>query len=49
MLWMLRGDILEGLDIYDLVPRKLQDALPMERGLEGWGLYFAEEEYWKAW
>ena len=49
MLWMLRGDILEGLDIYDLVPRKLQDALLMERGLEGWGLYFAEEEYWKAW
>ena len=49
MLCMLHGDILEGLDIYDLVPRKLQDALPMERGLEGWGLYFAEEEYWKAW
>lgn len=49
MLCMLRGDILEGLDIYDLVPRKLKDALPMKRGLEFWGLYFAEEEYWKAW
>ena len=49
MMWMLRGDDLEGLNIYDLVPRKLEDALPAELGLEGWGLYFAEEEYWKAW
>lgn len=49
MLWMLLGDILEGLDIYDLTPRKLQDAMPAERGSVGWRLYFAEEEYWKAW
>jgi len=25
MRWMLRGDDLEGLDIYDLVPRKLEE------------------------
>lgn len=46
---MLPGEILEGMDIYDLVSRKLQERFPMERGSEGWGLYFAEEEYWKAW
>jgi hypothetical protein len=49
MRWMLLGDVLEGWDIYDLTPRKLQSAMPAERGSVGWGLYFAEEEYWKVW
>lgn len=48
MMWMLRGDDLEGLNIYDLVPRKLEDALPAELGLKVGGST-AEEEYWKAW
>jgi hypothetical protein len=36
------------VSFYDLVPRKLQDPLPVESGVCGWGLYFVEEDYRKG-
>jgi hypothetical protein len=33
----------EGLDLYNFFPRKLE-ALPLQGGLDGWGLYFVETE-----
>lgn len=39
----------EGYSLYDLVPRKLESALPRQGGLKGWGLYFVETTRWKVW
>lgn len=37
------------VSFYDLVPRKLQDPLPVLSGMCGWGLYFVEEDFRKGW
>jgi hypothetical protein len=37
------------VSFYDLAPRKLQDPLPVESGMCGWGLHLVEEEFRKWW
>ena len=39
----------EGASIYSWIPRKQPHAFFAETGLEGWGLHFVEEEYYKTW
>ena len=48
MVDALYGDELEGASIYDWTPRKLQDELPAEGNLYGWGLRFFEVEVSRA-